>query len=283
MSASLPVRRAYADVAGIQVHYRSAGERTRPALLLLHQSPSSSAMYLPLMAQLADRYFLVASDTPGFGGSDPLPGSGVDGADSVDIAAYARLIHEFVTVLDIAPCGVFGHHTGAAIAVQLEHDFPGTASAMALSGPTLLDEAQQRSLPQLATPFELAESGEHLLAMWRRLREKDPAAPLALTQRELLSAFACGDAYQASYAAVARQDFATQLGAITCPVLVYAGDRDPLHGSVAPTLARLQRGSTVALPGGERTYVCERQAELIGTVLGEFFESNSSSSKQRSN
>lgn len=259
------VRRAYADVAGIQLHYRSAGASHLPALLLLHQSPSSSAMYLSLMQRLCDRFRCIAPDTPGFGNSDPLPGGGAE------IADYARVMHALVEALDIAPCYLFGHHTGAAIAVQLAHDYPATARAIALSGPTLLNEEQKRTLPGLASPVPLCEDGSHLLAMWQRMRAKDPAAPLALSQRELQSAFASGDAYQASYRAVTRQDFAGQLAAITCPVLVYAGDEDPLHGAVGPTLALLRAGQRGQLPGGERTYVCERDAAVVAPLLSDFF------------
>ena len=261
-----PIGRAYADVAGIQLHYRYAGASQLPALLLLHQSPSSSVMYEPLMLALADRFFLLAPDTPGFGNSDPLPGS-----EPLEIADYARVIQAFVASLGITPCAVFGHHTGAAIAVQLEHDFPGTAAAMALSGPTLLDAAQKQNLPAMASPFAFDEQGQHLQAMWQRIRAKDPEAPLALSQRELQLAFSCGDSYQASYSAVTRQDFAGQLPAIACPVRVFAGDQDPLHNAVAPTLLLLQHGSTATLLGGERTYVCERQTGHIAALLADFF------------
>jgi pimeloyl-ACP methyl ester carboxylesterase len=264
------VRRAYLDVDGIQLHYRSAGDPQCPPLLLLHQSPSSSAMYETLMTQLAGKYYLLAPDTPGFGNSDPLPGE----VQALEIADYARVIHDFCCAMDILPCHVFGHHTGAAIAVQLEHDFPGSAVDMALSGPTLLNEEQKLGLPQLASPFPVEESGSHLQAMWQRLRDKDPEAPLAITQRELLSAFDSGDNYQASYRAVTRQDFEGQLPGISCPVLVFAGSEDPLYGAVEPALALLARGEGLELPGGERTYVCERQAELVAAALADFFDTN---------
>lgn len=268
MTQVAALRRAYLELDGIQLHYRSAGDPRAPALLLLHQSPSSSAMYTQLMAQLADRYYLLAPDTPGFGNSDPLPVA----LEDLQIADYAAVLSGFCQALQIAPCLVFGHHTGAAIAVQLEHDYPGTARAMALSGPTLLSQEQKQTLPQLASPFPPLDSGAHLHSMWQRLRDKDPQAPLALTQRELLSAFASGDSYQASYRAVTEQDFAGQLPGIDCPVLVFAGDRDPLYTAVAPTLELLPRGCSIDLPGGERTYVCEMQAQTIAVVLREFFE-----------
>ena len=272
MSAIAPVHRAYVDVSGRQMHYRTAGKQGHPRLLLLHQSPSSSAMYQSLMQQLADRYQVFAPDTPGFGNSDPLPVA----QHALQISDYAGAIHGFCDALGLGGCYVFGHHTGAAVAVQLEHDYPGTAQAIALSGPTLLNDEQKTSLPQLASPFPADAQGSHVQALWQRLREKDPGAPLPLTQRELLSALACGASYLASYQAVTRQDFAGQLPAISCPVLVFAGDEDPLYAAVGPTLALLQSGHTVDLPGGERTYVCERQADIVAGVLHNFFDQTGS-------
>lgn len=263
MSASSVSRRAYVDVDGLQIHYRSAGEPGLPVLLLLHQSPSSSAMYEALMATLADRFQLFAPDTPGFGLSDPL--------GEVSVEGFAAVVRGFIEALEIGPCMVFGHHTGAAIAVQLAHDYPDVVSAMALSGPTLLSDEQREALPGLASPLPPVPDGSHLQAMWERLRAKDPDAPLALSQRELLCAFASGDAYPASYSAVTRQPTEQQLAAIQCPVLVFAGDADPLHSAVAPSVALLERGVAAELEGGERTYVCERQAPLVALRLADFF------------
>ena len=256
-------RRAYIDVDGLQIHYRSAGRADAPVLLLLHQSPSSSAMYEMLMPELADRFQLFAPDTPGFGNSDPL--------GEVSVEGFASIIRGFLGALDIGAFNVFGHHTGAAIAVQLAQDWPELLKALALSGPTLLTEEQRRSLPGLASPLPPEPDGSHLQAMWERLRAKDPDAPLALSQRELLCAFASGDAYPASYSAVTRQLTEQQLAAIQCPVLVFAGDADPLYSAVAPSVALLPRGVAAELEGGERTYVCERQAPLVASRLADFF------------
>ncbi len=258
------VRRAYADLDHGQLHYRHAGDPALPALLLLHQSPSTSAMYEQLMVSLASRFYLVAPDTPGFGNSDALPGG-------CDIGAYAKAMAGLLDALGIQRCGIFGHHTGAAIAVQLAHDRPRLCAALALSGPTLLSEEQRQSLPERASPFPVDADGGHLLQMWQRIRAKDPAAPLALIQREVLSAFACGDSYQGSYRAVCEQDTAALLPQLDCPVLVYAGDEDPLRDAVAPSLALLRDGREATLPAGCRTYVCEQQRGEVTDILGAFF------------
>jgi pimeloyl-ACP methyl ester carboxylesterase len=59
-----------AQVDGLSIFFREAGPRNVPTLLLLHGLPSSSRMFEPLFARLANRYHLVAPDYPGFGHSD---------------------------------------------------------------------------------------------------------------------------------------------------------------------------------------------------------------------
>jgi len=58
------------NVDGLNIFYREAGPKDAPPILLLHGLPSSSRMFDPLFARLADRYHLVAPDYPGFGHSD---------------------------------------------------------------------------------------------------------------------------------------------------------------------------------------------------------------------
>jgi len=60
----------YATVDGLKLFYREAGSKTAPAILLLHGFPTSSHMFRNLIPTLADRYYVVAPDLPGFGFSD---------------------------------------------------------------------------------------------------------------------------------------------------------------------------------------------------------------------
>ena len=59
-----------AKVDGLAIFYREAGPMNAPPMLLLHGLPSSSRMFEPLLARLADKYHLIAPDYPGFGHSD---------------------------------------------------------------------------------------------------------------------------------------------------------------------------------------------------------------------
>lgn len=55
------------NIDGIDIFYREAGDPANPSVLLLHGFPTSSVMFKNLMTLLADRYYLIAPDYPGFG------------------------------------------------------------------------------------------------------------------------------------------------------------------------------------------------------------------------
>lgn len=61
------VRCRTVDVEGIKIVFREAGDPAHPSLLLLHGFPSSSHMFRQLNSLLADRFYIVARDLPGFG------------------------------------------------------------------------------------------------------------------------------------------------------------------------------------------------------------------------
>ncbi len=63
----MQVRFKTADVDGIKVFYREAGDPSRPAVLLLHGFPSAGHMFRDLIPELSDHYHVVAPDLPGFG------------------------------------------------------------------------------------------------------------------------------------------------------------------------------------------------------------------------
>jgi pimeloyl-ACP methyl ester carboxylesterase len=63
-----------AEVAGLRIFYREAGEPSKPTIVLLHGFPTSSYQYHDLIPRLADRFHVIAPDYPGMGYSDaPAP------------------------------------------------------------------------------------------------------------------------------------------------------------------------------------------------------------------
>jgi pimeloyl-ACP methyl ester carboxylesterase len=65
---------ATADVAGLRLFYREAGNPLKPTVVLLHGFPTSSHQFHDLIPRLADRFHVIAPDYPGMGYSEaPAP------------------------------------------------------------------------------------------------------------------------------------------------------------------------------------------------------------------
>lgn len=257
------IKRGYVQVGRLQIHYRLTGTRGAPLMVLLHQSPSDSQMYGPLMQRLADRYELLAPDTPGFGGSDALSGG-------FTIPAAASALRAAVKLLRPGAHCWFGHHTGAALALQVAATHPEQVRRLALSGPCLLDQAMKERLPTLAPPVEITSDGRHLLALWARLAAKDAEADPGWVQRELVAALRAGDHYSQAYRAVTEVDTEAQLRGLHCPTLVFAGTEDPLYPQLEAAHRLLPDGLRLAIPGARST-VCEREADTVAALLDDFF------------
>ena len=215
------------------------------------------------MAELAADFHCLALDTPGFGQSDPL-------LNGNTIAGYATAVSQFLQAKNIDSCYLFGHHTGASIAVQIAHDYPDLIEKLALSGPPLLTEAQIAYLKTTLPTMDLDENGRFLTDLWRRLRNKNPQAELELTLREAIAALQCRASYHNAYHAVFEQDFAEQLAALACPVLLMAGEKDSLLASLIPAADLVQNGRYHIIPN-TGTYICDENPQAIARLLRDFF------------
>jgi pimeloyl-ACP methyl ester carboxylesterase len=65
-----PVRYGTATVDGARIFYREVGNRGSPAVVLLHDFPTTSRMYRNLLPALADGYYVIEPDYPGYADSD---------------------------------------------------------------------------------------------------------------------------------------------------------------------------------------------------------------------
>jgi len=258
-------KKGYSTLPYGQLHYRSTAQKPGLPLVLLHQTPSSSTMYVALMAELAPDFRCIAPDTPGFGQSDPL-------VEGVTVKGWSTAVSSFLHSLNIERCYLFGHHTGASIAVQMAADHPDLVAKLALSGPPLLTDAQIAHLKTTLPTTELDENGRFLSDIWDRLRHKNPIAPLELSLRETIAALQCRDGYHDAYYAVFEQDFAGQLAALRCPVLLMAGENDSLRASLEPAARLVKNGRFHIIPNAG-TYSCDEQPQAVATLLRDFFRS----------
>lgn len=116
----------FADVEGLKVFYREAGDRTLPTLLLLHGFPSSSHMFRDLIPLLADRYHIVAPDLPGFGYSDAP--SAKDFRYSFD--HLTQVIDSFTTEVGLTQYALYVFDYGAPVGFRLALAHPDRITAI---------------------------------------------------------------------------------------------------------------------------------------------------------
>lgn len=159
------IKRHYINVQGRRVHFRSGG--TGPVVLLLHQSPQSSAAMLPLAEKLVSGYCVIAPDSPGFGLSDPLT------MTTQTIEDIAHALDEFTTAIQLPPAIIIGVHTGAEIALEFGLRFPEKTDFLILDGLALFNEEESAEiLEHYLPPFMPDWDGSHLTWLWARLREQ---------------------------------------------------------------------------------------------------------------
>ena len=113
-------------VDGLTIFYREAGPKNAPPILLLHGLPSSSRMFDPLLARLADKYHLIAPDYPGFGHSDwPDPKQFDYTFDHI-----ARVIDDFSQVLGLSRYTLYMQDYGGPVGFRMALAHPERVEAL---------------------------------------------------------------------------------------------------------------------------------------------------------
>ena len=99
------------DSRRVNVHYRTFGDRSHPALVLLHGYPTSSFDFRDMIGFLEDDYFITTLDFPGFGFSDKP-----QGGYSYLLADDARLVDYFVReIVELDEFSLFTHDRGVSV------------------------------------------------------------------------------------------------------------------------------------------------------------------------
>lgn len=238
----MELTRHYLTIDGRRVHYRRAGKG--PPLLMVHQSPRSSAEYVELMKLWGEYFTCIAPDTPGFGQSEALAKA------DPDIDDYADALVEFARALGLERTAAYGFHSGGIILVTALKRHPRFFAGLAVGGYAIWTEEEMAIFGDAyLPPFLPSAYGEHLTWLWNRILEQswffpwfdmrgetrlsvahdDPARVHAVVM-EMLDA---GDAYRLGYGAVLRapRDIPPP-DTLTPPVLIAAYDGDPLQAHI---------------------------------------------------
>ncbi len=236
------VTRHYLTVDGVggprRVHYRRCGKG--PPLLMVHQSPRSSAEYESLMRQWGEHFTCIAPDTPGFGQSDPLANP------APEIDDFADALIEFCDAVGLKQISGYGFHSGGIILVTALKRHMARFKTLAIGGYAIWNAAERELLgPPYIPPNPPKAFGEHLVWLWNRILEQswyfpwfDPNdatrmpgahADIARVDAIIHEMLDSQDYYRLGYGAVLRgpRDIPSP-DAVTPPVLITAYTGDPL-------------------------------------------------------
>ena len=111
-----PVKQRLRLSGGTEISFITAGEASKPAVLLLHGSPSSARMFRHVIPELSEVAHVTAPDLPGFGASDVLP--------SPSFAAFGQAILELLDRLAIGPRYIYLHDYGAPVGFHIAMHAP---------------------------------------------------------------------------------------------------------------------------------------------------------------
>lgn len=279
MSETAPGPRCHYVVAdGRLVHYRRAG--SGPPVVLLHDSPRSSVLHLPLLESLSGACTLFALDTPGYGMSDPLPPDPRPELDDFGDALAATL-----EALGLEQPTVYAFHTSSKIALSCAVRHPGRVGRLVIDGLSLPAEpVPEPFIAAYMSPFEPDPDGAYLAKQWTKIRDlhrffpwfqrqsahripMDEPSPEAL-HRYALDLFMAGRHYVSAYSAAMRYRALDALPALDTPSVFMAREDDVLYPFLDVVQANLPRCATVErLPAGRDAWL-RRLQELFAAGRG---------------
>ena len=217
------MRLDYVDTSLGQIHYRhKKGSSNHAPIVCLHQTASSAAMFEKFAAAYNGPESIYAIDTPGFGGSfDPL--------NTPTMSEYGDTILEAIKGLGYEKVHLFGHHTGASIAIEIANNNPENVSSLMMIGPVVLTAEERTLFGQVyPKPFEPKADGSHLKIMWDYVESIGGNSSLDLHHREMVDTARAWQGHIKMYQKIWDQDFSVMYQNISVPMLIMCAEKDIL-------------------------------------------------------
>lgn len=246
-----------------RIHVAMAGSGF--PVLLLHQTPRSWDEYRDVLPLLGRDFRAIAMDTLGFGDSDAPAGE-------PSIELWAEGAFALLDALEAPRAALVGHHTGAAIAVEMAASMPARVSALVLSACPFVD-AERRARHHGARVIDDVKArtdGAHLTELWERRQPFYPADDIDLLHRFMIDALRAGEMAAEGHRVVNRYRMEDRLGHITCPTLVIAPTGDPHVHPVAPKVAGAIKGSTLRELSGGMVPLPDQMPEAFAGMVRDF-------------
>ena len=132
-------------IDGLDIFYREAGDKSKPAILLLHGFPASSHMFRDLINDLSESYHLVAPDYPGFGQSS---------APSVNKFQYsfeniASVMENFIDALGLKKFSLYLQDYGGPVGFRIAEKRPHAIQSLIIQNANAYNEGLGDALKPL--------------------------------------------------------------------------------------------------------------------------------------
>jgi pimeloyl-ACP methyl ester carboxylesterase len=122
----MPIHYRNADVEGLNVFYREAGDPAAPAVVLLHGAPTSSFMFRNLIPLLADRFHVIAPDLIAYGYSSTPSVEEF----SYDFDSLTRYVDGLLEQLGVERYAIYVQDYGAPVGWRLALNHPERITAI---------------------------------------------------------------------------------------------------------------------------------------------------------
>ena len=243
MPTSSAIHKGYVTLAEGQVHYRERAGHG-PAIVFLHQTALSSRSYERLLAALSLPHRLIAPDTPGFGQS-----FAPDGWPSMP--QYARWLLAALDALGVGEAHLFGHHTGASLAVEMARLQPARIRSLMLCGPVCFTKEESDGFrDDFRRALAPAADGSHLLENWRYTADNNAGVAPEVVHDQVVDMLIAWRGRPQAYIAVADQDFPPAFEATRAPTLILSSAGDYFEDHVERCRALRPDAEVVEIGGG---------------------------------
>jgi pimeloyl-ACP methyl ester carboxylesterase len=267
MSNTQPrIERRFVQTKRARIHLAMIG--SGEPLLLLHQTPRSWDEFRDALPLLGQRYRAIAMDTVGFGDSDALP------AGENSIESWAACAFDLLDELGIASAAIAGHHTGAAIAIEMAAARPERVRALVLSAPPYVDAARRTAFGGKKIIDEISPSsdGAHLLGLWQMRQPFYPSGDIDLLQRFVVDAIKAGRMAAEGHRVVNRYVMETRLPQVRSPTLVISPTADPHAHPVAGNVVGAITGASLIEVEGAMVPFPDQMPEMFAAATIGFLD-----------
>lgn len=162
---------------GKRLHFYMLGKG--PALVLLHPSPHTADILLPLAKKLSIHFTVFAIDTPGYGKSDSLDKT------PQSVKDYTTFLHECFEKMNLNKPSLYGSATGAQLAIRYALEYSDEVNHLFLDNAAHFDDAFCNSILQQYFPDLTPQlNGNHLPKLWQMVSQMFQYFPWCFTEEK---------------------------------------------------------------------------------------------------